>query len=219
MYIEAVDYLPGLAGESRNFDANGSYIRVLLTAGSLAYSLSPNTFGQAVAPLIATQPTPPPGDRRPPLEPKVACESQPPISNLSAPTGPALGQLGKMKLAIKNHLSDVVAILALVVLSIVVAGYILNHERLRFPLIQSAPFKLYAQFSTAQAVMPGQGQSVRVSGVQVGDIGAVTLKSGLAVVEMDIDQKYKTLIRQDATALLRPRTGLKDMFIEVDPAR
>ena len=35
MYVEAVDYLPGLAGESRNFDANGAYIRVLLTAGSL----------------------------------------------------------------------------------------------------------------------------------------------------------------------------------------
>ena len=91
--VEAVDYLPGLAGESRNFDANGAYIRVLLTAGSLTYSLSPNTFGQAVAPLIATQPTPPPGDRRPPLEPKVACETQPPITNLSAPTGPALEQL------------------------------------------------------------------------------------------------------------------------------
>jgi phospholipid/cholesterol/gamma-HCH transport system substrate-binding protein len=122
-----------------------------------------------------------------------------------------------MKLAIKRHAGDVVAILALVVLSIFVAGYILNHERLRFPLIQSAPFKLYAQFSTAQAVMPGQGQSVRVSGVQIGEIGNVTLKNGLAVVEMDVDQKYKTLIRQDATALLRPRTGLKDMFIEVDP--
>jgi len=93
VYIEAVDYLPGLAGESRNFDANGAYIRVLLTAGSLTYSLSPNTFGEAVAPLIATQPTPPPGDRRPPLEPKVPCETQPPISTLSAPTGPALEQL------------------------------------------------------------------------------------------------------------------------------
>jgi phospholipid/cholesterol/gamma-HCH transport system substrate-binding protein len=93
VYIEAVDYLPGLAGESRNFDANGAYIRVLLTAGSLTYSLSPNTFGQAVAPLIATQPTPPPGDRRPPLEPKVSCETQPPISTLSAPTGPALEEL------------------------------------------------------------------------------------------------------------------------------
>ena len=122
-----------------------------------------------------------------------------------------------MKLAIKNHAGDVAAILALIVLSIVVAGYILNHERLRFPIIQSAPFKLYAQFSTAQAVMPGQGQSVRVSGVQIGDIGNVTLKNGLAVVELDIDQQYKSLIRQDATALLRPRTGLKDMFIEVDP--
>ena len=97
-----------------------------------------------------------------------------------------------MKLAIKNHASDVVAILALVVLSIVVAGYILNHERLRFPIIQSAPFKLYAQFSTAQAVMPGQGQSVRVSGVQIGDIGNVTLKNGLAVVELDIDQSTRT---------------------------
>jgi ABC-type transporter Mla subunit MlaD len=69
VYVEAVDYLPGLAGESRNFDANGSYIRVLLTAGSLTYSLQPGAFGQAVAPLVATQPTLPPGDRRPPLQP------------------------------------------------------------------------------------------------------------------------------------------------------
>ncbi|MBV8955054.1 MAG: MCE family protein [Solirubrobacterales bacterium] len=93
VYVEAVDYLPGLAGESRNFDANGAYIRVLLTAGSLTYSLSPRTFGQAVAPLIATQPTLPPGSRRPPLEPGVPCETQPPISDLSSPTGPALSQL------------------------------------------------------------------------------------------------------------------------------
>jgi phospholipid/cholesterol/gamma-HCH transport system substrate-binding protein len=90
VYVEAVDYLPGLAGESRNFDANGAYIRVLLTAGSLTYSLQPNTFGQAVAPLISTQPTLPPGNRPPPLQPKVPCETQAPITNLSAPTGPAL---------------------------------------------------------------------------------------------------------------------------------
>ena len=34
---------------------------------------------------------------------------------------------------------------------------------------------------------------------------------------MDIDQQYKHLIHTDATALLRPRTGLKDMFIELNP--
>jgi phospholipid/cholesterol/gamma-HCH transport system substrate-binding protein len=92
-YVEAVDYLPGLAGESRNFDANGSYIRVLFTAGSLTYSLQPDAFGQAVAPLVATQPTLPPGDRRPPLEPNVPCETQPAITSLSAPTGPPLTQV------------------------------------------------------------------------------------------------------------------------------
>ena len=40
VYIEAVDYLPGLAGESRNFDANGSYIRVL-SHGRFAHLLAP----------------------------------------------------------------------------------------------------------------------------------------------------------------------------------
>ncbi len=90
VYVEAVDYLPGLAGESRNFDANGAYIRVVLTAGSLTYSLQPGAFGQAVAPLTATQPTLSPGGRRPPLEPNVPCETQPPIRTLSAPTGARL---------------------------------------------------------------------------------------------------------------------------------
>ena len=34
---------------------------------------------------------------------------------------------------------------------------------------------------------------------------------------MDIDDKYKGLVRQDASAFLRPKTGLKDMFVELDP--
>ncbi len=122
-----------------------------------------------------------------------------------------------MRLAIQKHKGDFVAIVALLVLSIGVAGYILGHERLRFPFISPARFTLNAEFSTAQAVTPGQGQSVRVSGVQIGEIGGVKLENGLAVVSMDIDQSYRHLIHTDATALLRPRTGLKDMFIEVDP--
>ena len=122
-----------------------------------------------------------------------------------------------MKRAIKNHMSDFVAIMALLVLSVIVAGYVLSHERLRFPFIQSSPFTINAEFSTAQAVTPGQGQTVRISGVQVGDIGQVTLKNGVAVVRLDINNKYKHLIHQDATALLRPRTGLKDMFVELNP--
>jgi phospholipid/cholesterol/gamma-HCH transport system substrate-binding protein len=122
-----------------------------------------------------------------------------------------------VKRAIKTHVGDFTAIVVLLVLAALVAGYILNHERLRFPFIQSAPFTLNAQFQTAQAFTPGQGQTIVVSGVQIGQLGNVTLKNGIATVQMQINQKYKHLIHTDATALARPRTGLQDMFIEVTP--
>jgi phospholipid/cholesterol/gamma-HCH transport system substrate-binding protein len=124
-----------------------------------------------------------------------------------------------MKRAIKTHATDFAAIIALLVLSIAVAGYVLHHEGLRFPFIQSSPFTINAEFSTAQAVMPGQGQSVRVSGVQIGEVGGVTLNSGIATVQLQIDSQYKGLIHTNWTALLRPKTALKDMFIELAPGR
>jgi phospholipid/cholesterol/gamma-HCH transport system substrate-binding protein len=95
----------------------------------------------------------------------------------------------------------------------------MHHQRLRFPFVQAKPFIVHARFSTAQAVMPGQGQTVRVSGVRVGDIGRVRLRAGVADVTMELDHGYRDLVRRDATALLRPKTGLKDMFIELDPGR
>src|SRR3954451_23171776 len=93
----------------------------------------------------------------------------------------------------------------------------LAHQRLRFPIIQDKPMTLKADFSTAQAVIPGQGQTVRVAGVKIGDIGKVGLENGHAVVSLEIDKKYQHLIHRNATALLRPKTGLKDMFIEIEP--
>jgi phospholipid/cholesterol/gamma-HCH transport system substrate-binding protein len=90
VYVEAVDFLPGLAGESRNFDANGSYIRVLGALGGAATtSLTPNLVGGELQPIVGEQPTLPPGDKNPPLQPGVPCETQPPIASLASPTGPA----------------------------------------------------------------------------------------------------------------------------------
>jgi phospholipid/cholesterol/gamma-HCH transport system substrate-binding protein len=124
-----------------------------------------------------------------------------------------------VKRAIKTHLGDFGAMVVLLVLAVVVAGYILTKERLALPFVSPSTFTLSADFQTGQALTAGQGQSVRVSGVQIGQISGVTLKSGLAHVSMSIDEKYRHLIHQDATALLRPRTGLKDMFVELDPGR
>jgi phospholipid/cholesterol/gamma-HCH transport system substrate-binding protein len=122
-----------------------------------------------------------------------------------------------VKRAIKSHLGDFAAIVVLLVLSLVVAGYIVTKERLRLPFLSSSEYTLNADFTTGKAVTPGQGQTVNISGVQVGEISGVTLKNGMAVVKLSIDQKYRHLIHQNATALLRPRTGLEDMFLELDP--
>jgi ABC-type transporter Mla subunit MlaD len=84
-YVEAVDFLPGLAGESRDFDANGPYIRILGTGGTFTYSLQPGLLGQALTKIVGVQPGLPPGGKRPPLMPNVPCETQAPITDLSAP--------------------------------------------------------------------------------------------------------------------------------------
>ena len=122
-----------------------------------------------------------------------------------------------MRRAIREHWKDFAAIVGLLVITVAVAGYILTNERLQIPFISPAQFTLNADFSTAQAVTPGQGQSVRISGVQIGLITGVSLKNGEGVVKMSIDKKYEGLIRTNWTALLRPRTGLDDMFVELSP--
>ena len=118
--------------------------------------------------------------------------------------------------AIRKHAKEALALLGLIAVAAALSIYILDNQRMRFPW-EEAPLRLKAEFSTAQAVTPGQGQTVRVSGVRIGDIGAVELRDGKAVVEMVIDREYEGMVRTDATALLRPKTGLKDMFIDLEP--
>ena len=67
-------------------------------------------------------------------------------------------------------------------LALAVTAYLTTHERLRFPWQHVK--RIYAEFSNAQAVTPGQGQTVTVAGVKVGEIGGVRLENGLAVLEL-----------------------------------
>jgi phospholipid/cholesterol/gamma-HCH transport system substrate-binding protein len=122
-----------------------------------------------------------------------------------------------VKRAIRTHAKDFAAMLALTALALLVAGYILNNQRMRIPFLEPKPFELKAEMSTAQSVTPGQGQTIRVAGVRIGDIAKSELRNGRAIVTMSIDEEYKDLVREDATALLRPKTGLKDMFLELNP--
>jgi phospholipid/cholesterol/gamma-HCH transport system substrate-binding protein len=126
-----------------------------------------------------------------------------------------------VRLAIQKHMRDFIAIILLSIFAIGVSGYILAHQRFYLPnwvpLIGTDFFELKAEFSTAQSVTPGQGQTVDIAGVSVGEIKKVELDQGTALVTMEIRQKYAHMIKSDATMLLRPKTGLKDMVVELDP--
>src|SRR3954449_4870075 len=121
-----------------------------------------------------------------------------------------------MMTAIRKGAKDFIFIVLLVGAAAGCGAYILSNQRLRFPW-EATPYTLKASFSTAQSVTPGQGQNVRVAGVRVGDIAKVSLKDGRGIVTMDVDPQYASLIHTDASALLRPKTGLKDMFVELNP--
>ena len=128
-----------------------------------------------------------------------------------------------MRRAIREHLRDFIAIGVLAVLAIVTTSVILVRQQANFPswlpILGQSHFELKAEFSSSQAVTPGQGQTVDLSGVKIGSVQGVNLESGRAVVTMNIDPKDAPLIHSDASLLLRPRTGLQDMTIEIDPGQ
>ena len=119
-----------------------------------------------------------------------------------------------MKRAIVIHRTDFIAIISLVAIALAVVIYILEHQP-SFTLAKSY-YTVYAQFQTGAAVTAGQGQTVDIAGVEVGQVGGVKLENGRAVVTMNIFKKYQPIYK-DASVLLRPRTPLKDMYLALDP--
>ena len=125
-----------------------------------------------------------------------------------------------MRQAIAKYSRDFAAIVALFVIGMGVGGYILSNQRFYLPNwvpVLGSDFVDYkAEFSTGKSLAPGQGQTVDIAGVSVGEIGDVELVDGRAVVTMKIRRRF-TPIYKDATALLRPKTGLEDMVIALTP--
>ncbi len=118
--------------------------------------------------------------------------------------------------AVRQHWWAVVVILVAMALALVVAGYLLVNQRL--PLPWQATYIVKAEMASAQAVVGGTGQQVVVAGVPVGEISGVRRSDrGTAIVEMRIKRDDLRSVRRDATVALRPRTGLQDMAMELQP--
>ncbi len=124
-----------------------------------------------------------------------------------------------MILTLRKNFRYIVALIGLAAIATAVGGYILKEQGARLPFLSESPVRISAYLDNAQAVTPGQGQTVQVAGVQVGKIATVELEDGRAKLGLDIEPKWidSGIIKTDATALLRPRTPLKDMFLQVFP--
>jgi phospholipid/cholesterol/gamma-HCH transport system substrate-binding protein len=119
-----------------------------------------------------------------------------------------------MRRQIRRYAREMLAAIGLIGLGVATAVLILANQNFHWPW--ESFYEVKAAFSSAQAVTPGQGQQVTISGVKVGDVAGVDLEDGHAVVTLDIESKYAP-IYNDAHMLLRPRTGLKDMEVVLDP--
>src|SRR3954467_5630062 len=82
------------------------------------------------------------------------------------------------------------------------AIYILDHQNMRLPILDEQAWTLKAEFTSAQAVVPGKGQTIRggraavpgqgrpirVPGIRIGDVSRVRLHDGRALVDLSMDQ-------------------------------
>jgi phospholipid/cholesterol/gamma-HCH transport system substrate-binding protein len=141
---------------------------------------------------------------------------------MSSSQSPSHGHEGGLSVRdqIERYRTAFIAVVTMVVIAAVVGGYILAHENLKLPgwvpVLGRNYYTLKAEFQTAQAVTPGQGQAVTIAGAKIGEVASVDLHNGLATVTMKVTPKYAR-IYHNATLLLRPKTQLQDITIEVNP--
>jgi len=122
---------------------------------------------------------------------------------------------------LRGRFVDIVAISMLILVGTATLLVILNYQKAALPawvpVLGQEFVSLDAEFTTGQAVMPGQGQAITIAGVRVGKITTVHLEDGKAIIGMNVEPEYAELIRTDAELLLRPKTNLNDMVIDVEP--
>ena len=113
-----------------------------------------------------------------------------------------------MRRQIKKQMPVFVALIVLLIGALGIAAYMLSNQRFYLPawvpVIGTDFYEVKAELPTAQAVVPGQGQTVNVAGVKVGEVGEVNLVDGRAVVTMQIKNELQADLQgRDASCCAR----------------
>lgn len=107
----------------------------------------------------------------------------------------------------------VLAVAAL--LGLAALSYMLTNQSTVAPWAERVRYA--AEFEEVFAIAPSAGQEVRVAGVEVGEIvAAEPLEDGGARVTFALRPEHAT-VHRDATARLRPKTVLNEMYLALEP--
>lgn len=121
-----------------------------------------------------------------------------------------------MGMSSRQRATFLLRLVLLAAAGIAAVAYLFVMQRGPVPLRDT--YRVKAQFTQADGVVGGLGQSVNVAGVKVGAVVDTTLDgAGNAIVTMEIERGELKDVRSDARATLEPITPLKDMQIELDP--
>ncbi len=109
---------------------------------------------------------------------------------------------------------NVVTMALLLVLATVAGSWVLGNQRFTAPWADR--FELAAEFEAVPGVAPGNGQEVRMYGVIVGQITEARVNDeGRAELVMSLEPGHP--VYEDARLVLRPKSPLNEMYVEIDP--
>jgi phospholipid/cholesterol/gamma-HCH transport system substrate-binding protein len=109
------------------------------------------------------------------------------------------------------------AVIGQLLAALAFVGVLLAAEGVRLPFTGSGAFTLRAAFADAGGINGGERTPVLVSGVPVGNVTAVRLSGGSALVTMELGSGARGVIKRDATAAIEPRSALDDLTIDITP--
>ena len=131
-----------------------------------------------------------------------------------AERGMALGRLYERVRGGSGLARDTAVVVALLVIAGVVGGIILGNQRFVWPWAQR--MVVYASFAATPGISPGNGQEVRIAGVNVGDVVTAQIDPhGHAVLKLSLEPGH--MLYKNATLVLRPKSPLNEMYVEIAP--
>ena len=126
--------------------------------------------------------------------------------------------MARFKLQLKRYGRYFAVLVVLWAIGLAAGGYIVINQR--FPNPFASFVKVNGSFQSGAGVVPGLGEPVNVAGVNVGEITGTSLSGGQGIIHMELKPGQLPpphRLYRNASAVLFPKTPLKDMEIDIDP--